>query len=79
LIVYRLFVASVAIVKEFFTLSTLIFNGLLNCRALGLLGYQLAMGNKQMTQAPARANIRKLSALGHLGHEIQKTKLTIFI
>ena len=49
-------------------MSTLIFNDLLNCRALGHLGYQLAMGNKQMTQAPKRASIRKFYTLGHLGH-----------
>jgi len=46
---------------------------------LGLLGYQLAMLARQLTQWQTSANTKKFYALGHLGHEIQKTKLTIFI
>ena len=38
------------------------------CIILGYLGYQLAMEIKKMTQALARADIRDLYALGHLGH-----------
>jgi len=47
--VYRLFVASDAIVKESFALSTTIFNNPLAFKGLGFLGHGLAMLARRLT------------------------------